>query len=66
MMELFTNLVRRQEPIYKAHIAKLAKALENPASVDSSKNQNGYVCLSGENASWEMCARVAYLSLIHI
>jgi hypothetical protein len=62
-MELFTNLVRRQEPIYKADIAKLAKALADPASVHSSKNQNGYVCLSGEKASWDMCARVAYNAL---
>ena len=62
-MELNTNLVSRQEPIYKADIAKLAKALADPASVHSSKNQNGYVCLSGEKASWEMCARVAYNAL---
>jgi len=62
-MELSTKQVWRQEPIYRADIAKLAKALAEPASVHSSKNQNGYVCLSGEKASWEMCARVAYNAL---
>ena len=46
-----------------ADIAKLSKALADPASVHSSKNHNGYVCLSGENASWDMCARVAYNAL---
>ena len=53
-MELSTKQVWRQEPIYRADIAKLAKALAEPASVHSSKNQNGYVCLSGEKSSWEM------------
>ena len=62
-MELYTKLISRQEPIYRADIAKLAKALAEPASVHSSKNQNGYVCLSGEKASWDMCARVAYNAL---
>ena len=62
-MELSTKQVWRQEPIYKAHTEKLAQALADPASVDSSKNQNGYVCLSGENASWDRCARVAYNAL---
>ena len=42
-----------REPIYKAQINKLAEALEDPASAHSSKNQNGYVCLSGENANWQ-------------
>ena len=52
-----------REPIYKAQINKLAEALENPASVHSSQNQNGYVCLSGENANWLLCARVAHTAL---
>ena len=38
------------ERAWDAYINMLAKALEDPASVDSSKNHNGYVCLSGENA----------------
>ena len=63
LMELSTKQVWRQEPIYRADIAKLSKALAEPASVYSSKNHNGYVCLSGENASWDMCARVAYNAL---
>ena len=58
-----TKQVWRQEPIYRAGIAKLSKALADPASVHSSKNHNGYVCLSGENARWDMCARVAYNAL---
>ena len=62
-MELSTKQVSRKEPIYRADIAKLSKALADPASVHSSKNHNGYVCLSGENASWDMCARVAYNAL---
>jgi len=60
---LSTKQVWRQEPIYRADIAKLSKALAEPASVHSSENHNGYVCLSGENASWDMCARVAYNAL---
>ena len=47
-MELSTKQVWRQEPIYRADIAKLSKALANPASVHSSKNHNGYVCLNDE------------------
>jgi hypothetical protein len=58
--ELVTNLVRRQEPIHRADFVKLAKALANPASVHSTKNHHGYICLNGENSSWDMCARVAY------
>ena len=50
-MELYTKLISRQEPIYKAEIAKLAKALVEPASVGSSKNQGGYIYLRDENAN---------------
>ena len=51
------------EPIYKAQINRLAQVLENPASVYSSRNHNGYVCLSGENANWHLCAQVAHKAL---
>ena len=51
------------EPIYEAQINRLAEALEDPASVHSSQNHNGYVCLSGENANWHLCARVAHKAL---
>ena len=47
-MELSTKQVWRQEPIYRADIAKLSKALADPASVHSPKNHNGHVCVSGE------------------
>ena len=52
-----------REPIYKAQINKLAETLENPPSVHNSQNQNGYVCLSSENANWQLCARVASAAL---
>ena len=51
------------ERAFDAQIIRLAKALEEPASVHSSKNQNGYSHLSGENANWHLCARVAHTAL---
>ena len=57
------NLRVAVERAWDAYINMLAKALEDPASVDSSKNHNGYVCLSGENANWQLCARVAHAAL---
>jgi len=51
------------ERALEARTNMLTKALEDPATVDCSKNQNGYVCLSGENANWHLCARVASAAL---
>ena len=51
------------ERALEARTNMLATALEEPASVDSSKNQNGYICLSEENANWQLCARVASAAL---
>ena len=51
------------ERAWNFYIDMLAKALEDPASVHSSKNQRGYDCLSDENANWQLCARVAYKAL---
>ena len=57
------NLRVAVERAWDAYINMLAKTLEDPASVDSSKNHNGYVCLSGENANWQLCARVAHKAI---
>ena len=51
------------ERAWNFYIDMLAKALEDPASVHSSKNQRGYDCLSDENANWQLCARVAHKAL---
>ena len=53
------------EPIYEAQINRLAEVLETPSIVHSSKNHDGYVCLSGEKANWHLCARVAHTALRH-
>ena len=40
-----------KERAWTAYIDLLAEALADPASLDSSKNQNGYVCLSSAHCS---------------
>ena len=55
--------MKLREPIFEAQINKLAEALENPASVHGRRNHDGYVCLSEENANWQLCARVAHKAL---
>ena len=57
------NLREAFKRAFDAYINRLAKALAEPASVHSSKNHNGYVCLSGENANWQLCARVAHKAI---
>ena len=57
------NLRELFERAFDAYINRLAKTLAEPASVHSSKNHNGYVCLSGENANWQLCARVAHQAI---
>jgi len=57
------NLREPFERAFDAQTIRLAKALEDPASVHSSKNQRGYDCLSDENANWQLCARVAHKAL---
>ena len=54
--------MKLREPIFEAQITKLAEALQNPASVHGRRNHDGYTCLSGENANWHLCARVAHSS----
>ena len=52
-----------REPIFEAQITKLAEALENPASVHGGRNHDGFVCSSGANANWYLCAKVVYSAL---
>ena len=51
------------ERAWSFYIDMLAKALADPKSLGSSKNHNGYVCLSSEKANWQLCARVAHTAL---
>ena len=51
------------ERAWNFYIDMLAKALEDPASVHSNQNHNGCVCLSSENANWQLRARVAHTAL---
>ena len=53
-----------REPLIDAQINKLAEALENPASVHGRRNHDGCICLSGENANWNLCAKVAHSALM--
>jgi hypothetical protein len=36
--------MKLREPIFEAHINKLAEGLENPASVHGRRNHDGYLC----------------------
>ena len=56
--------MKLREPIFEAQITKLAEALQNPASVHGRRNHDGYVCLSEENANWQLCAKVAHSALM--
>ena len=51
--------MKLREPIFEAQIIRLAEALQNQASVHGRRNHDGYICLSGENANWNLCAIVA-------
>ena len=46
--------MKLREPLIEAQINKLAEALQNPASVHGRRNHDGFVCLSGENANWQL------------
>ena len=52
-----------KERAWTAYIDLLAETLADPASVGSSKNHNGYKCLSSEKANWQLCARVVHTAL---
>jgi len=55
--------MKLREPIFEAQIIKLAEASQNPASVHGRRNHDGYICLSGGNANWQLCAKVAHSAL---